>query len=368
MVTQMAAESSKEIPAEWPVDGVEAVSECPVCSCTGHERVYENLVDHSFQSVPARWSLKKCTGCGSFYLDPRPTTETLPLAYVSYFTHNRRGSERGHRSRMSQVRGSLESSYLNHRFGTHFPNAFPGAHWVIRLLPRLRRHLDVSYARHLQSPPQGRNRLLDVGCGNGDFLRCAQALGWEAEGLDTDPVAAKEARATGCRAWCQDIGSFVEGRRGRYHQLTLSHVIEHVSAPVALLRHCFALLAPGGRLWLETPNLDSFGHAAFGASWRGLEPPRHLVLFNRSSLRIALKAAGFRDLEFKTHPATALFIWETSREIAAKVSPGESGALTRLLRLQPTSLIAEYFCDLCPTRSEFLTCVATRGDATIQFL
>lgn len=54
--------------------------------------------------------------------------------------------------------------------------------------------------------------------------------------------------------------------------------------PFMVREACHALLKPGLQLWLETPNIDSFGYARFQKIWRGLKTPRHLVLFNRQSL------------------------------------------------------------------------------------
>jgi hypothetical protein len=61
----------------------------------------------------------------------------------------------------------------------------------------------------------------------------------------------------------------------------------------------YRLLKPGGILWLETPNIDSVGHCRWGKHWRGLEPPRHLVLFNYRSLRTLLSQVGFQQVETK---------------------------------------------------------------------
>jgi len=49
-------------------------------------------------------------------------------------------------------------------------------------------------------------------------------------------------------------------------------------------------------VWISRPNLDSRGHRIFGANWRGLEPPRHLVLFTAASLTSALSRAGFEQV------------------------------------------------------------------------
>jgi predicted SAM-dependent methyltransferase len=82
----------------------------------------------------------------------------------------------------------------------------------------------------------------------------------------------------------------------QFDMITLSHVIEHVCNPIAVLKKCHRLLKTNGRIWIETPNLASIGHTIFKAHWLGLDPPRHLVLFTPSSLRVILQQVGFTDL------------------------------------------------------------------------
>jgi len=145
-----------------------------------------------------------------------------------------------------------------------------------------------------------------------------------------------------------------------YRHITLSHVIEHVHDPLKLLRQCFELLAPGGRLWLQTPNLRSLGHAVFGPAWRGLEPPRHLVLFDRATLMAALAGAGFRETEFRAHPCVTLYMWQQSRQIAATIGRSASGLRQKLLASAVGVHLAELHGVLRPDESEFLTCIAVR--------
>ena len=61
-----------------------------------------------------------------------------------------------------------------------------------------------------------------------------------------------------------------------------------------LARGMYALLRPGGTLWLQTPNIDSWGYREFGADWRALDPPRHLCLFQVQGLcdTLRLELAG----------------------------------------------------------------------------
>jgi hypothetical protein len=66
-----------------------------------------------------------------------------------------------------------------------------------------------------------------------------------------------------------------------------------VSDPVGLLAAARERLRPDGLLWIATPNLAALGHRRFGSAWLGLEPPRHLVLFDHRSLGVALARSGF---------------------------------------------------------------------------
>lgn len=278
--------------APWPESGLEPAGECPACAFNVASVWHDSLVDSSFRTAPGRWLLRRCQRCGSGYLDPRPTAATLHRAYARYYTHD--GSEQ----QASQARGWMPwfraviiNSYVNHRFGAHRSPASPWGLGVAMLLSLHRSYWNRLY-RHLPRPRAGANMLLDVGCGNGDFLTLASGCGWNACGLDLDPRAIALATKRGLSAQQGDIGLLTD-QQERFDVITLSHVIEHVHAPRQLLNECLRLLKPGGLLWLETPNVESIGHRYFGPHWRGLEVPRHLTVFSWRGLGLALEAAGF---------------------------------------------------------------------------
>jgi 2-polyprenyl-3-methyl-5-hydroxy-6-metoxy-1,4-benzoquinol methylase len=322
--------------------------------------MHAGLVDHAFGVAPGRWTLVRCSACRSAWLDPRPSRASIGLAYSGYYTH-RPVSEQGG-GPLSRLRRAVAAEYANRRIGTRFAGGIRGAHLLAYAFPRLRRYLDVRYSRHLNPSGESHGRLLDVGCGNGEFLSCAGALGWHAEGIDVDPAAVAAARSSGCHARVASLDDRSLRACG-YQHVTLSHVIEHVHNPIETLRRCRELLVPGGRLWLQTPNVDSRGHAVFGPAWRGLEPPRHLVLFSRAGLADLLQRAGFTTVEFKRHPAVPLFIWEESRAIRRSMPSIEAGGLrASLAQSLPAAIISDYACIFRSAAEEFLTCVAFRPE------
>ena len=138
----------------------------------------------------------------------------------------------------------------------------------------------------------GRGNLLEVGAGSGKTLHRLNSLGWEVQGIDFDPVAVEKARSLGLDVAIGDV--FSQGYKSdQFDAVILSHVIEHVPEPVVLLKECRRILKPGGKLMISTPNTGSMGHKLFKNNWRGLEPPRHICIFNRSNLERAARDAGF---------------------------------------------------------------------------
>jgi SAM-dependent methyltransferase len=162
---------------------------------------------------------------------------------------------------------------------------------LLRFVPLLRDRAVLSHGG-FRARPGG--RILDVGAGSGIFVARLRALGWDAVGVEPDPTAAAGARSR--HGGDVRTGTLEEQRLpdGSFDAVHLSHVLEHVHEPGALLRECRRVLRPGGRLVVLTPNAESLGHRLQGRGWRGLEPPRHLHVFTSRSLRRALRDAGFR--------------------------------------------------------------------------
>ena len=109
-----------------------------------------------------------------------------------------------------------------------------------------------------------RGRLLDVGCERGYFLHVMRERGWDVEGVEPfEPFAEYARREFGLSV----LPSRLEDLRTqvRYDMITMWHVLEHLEDPVAALRKCSQLLAPGGVLFFEIPNVDSLGVSVAGA-------------------------------------------------------------------------------------------------------
>lgn len=346
--------ASLEMP--WPSHELEIVPNCPVCG--GERRVlrYSELTDCIFAIAPGAWSLYCCRDCGSGWLDPRPNATSLPRAYVGYFTHDAPPELVAIHPRGVIKRWLHDASndYMNYRYGTNRTPATSYGKWLAWLLPPVRAAVD-STCRHVPRATASGGLLLDVGCGNGAFLRLAREMGWDAAGLDFDPEAVGQARKAGFAAILGGVDALAD-QSECYDVITLSHVIEHVGDPNATLGRLYRLLKPGGVLWLETPNLGSLGHHIYGRDWRGLEPPRHLVLFNAKSLSGSLSKAGFTDIRQRWNSKGAFGVLRSSSSIRRSRVAKNAGSDKEL----PWELLLELAEALIPSRREFLTVTAKK--------
>lgn len=344
----------------WPADGLEPVPRCPVCDDARREPLYPDLVDRVFRVAPGHWQLWSCQGCGSAYLDPRPTPETIHLAYSAYYTHGEPEGRDDYAglSPFRKLRRRLVNGYTNWRYGTKAQPASRLGVPIALAAPGLKRVLDRQY-RHLPRPPRRGGRLLDLGCGDGYFLRLAQSCGWQVKGVDPDPQAG--AKRLGLTVHSGGI-ECLDGQGERFDVITLNHVIEHLHRPLDVLRRCHALLSPGGQLWLETPNIRALGHGRYKAHWRGLEPPRHLVLFSGRSLREALAQAGFSRIRSRSRPDPSLDMFRQSQALELDASPYRDPRATqpRVGSARRAARLSAVRRALSPSRREFLTVTAMK--------
>lgn len=150
-------------------------------------------------------------------------------------------------------------------------------------------------------------RVLDVGCGCGDFLRfvARRVPASVRSGIEIDTERGEVARSADPQAQIaigpveQALGKVT----GDFDLITLWDVFEHLPDPAGALRALAARLAPKGTLFLQTihehsivPRLGRGLYRASAGRWRGparrTHEPHHLVFFTRESLQRLADQAG----------------------------------------------------------------------------
>lgn len=262
---------------------------CPLCGGTGD--ILHSKMQDRMSAVPGNWPLRRCSNadCGLSWLDPGPVESDIPLFYLNYFTHECNDPKQKFSERMHSF------VYAGYRIATRIPSALLG-------LNQARQQM-----LHMFLDDAEPGRLLDVGCGSGDFLHRMHNRGWSVTGIDFDAKAIENAKKRAGEG-STFLNTDLSGARftdDSFDAITMSHVIEHVPDPVALLTEIRRVLKPGGRLVVTTPNIRSFGHEKFQDCWYGLDAPRHLQVFSLPALQLCARRAGFGAMKTSSSAAHA---------------------------------------------------------------
>jgi SAM-dependent methyltransferase len=145
-------------------------------------------------------------------------------------------------------------------------------------------------------------RILDVGCAAGYFLRVAREHGHDVHGCELSAAIAQDAIATlgadRVHVGLLDDAVVAKGwRPNSFDLVTAWDVIEHVPEPQALLDRMRTLIAPGGKLLLETQNVASRWARLLGKRWHHFKHLEHIYHFTPATIRSLLEARGFRVLD-----------------------------------------------------------------------
>ena len=217
--------------------------------------------------------LYECAACGLVYLDPMPSAAESRAFYTDAY----QGATSGY---FAKVEGKLRRSRGR----------------VRQLLRRL--------------PKGAGRRFLDVGCSGGFMVEAAREAGFEAWGLDLDPVSIAYARAH--YAQNQYFHGPLEDFEPRvmFDAVYCSEVIEHLGDANAFAAGLARLMVPGAVLYLTTPDMGHWRRPKDLTTWDAFCPPAHVLYFNRQNLTRLLAKHGLTVIarRFAWKPGLKLFV------------------------------------------------------------
>lgn len=154
-----------------------------------------------------------------------------------------------------------------------------------------------------------KGKILDVGCGNGEFILKAGGRGLEVYGLEASESAATAAgNLTGARIY-KDEPENLHRSGLRFDLVTMWDVIEHVPVPPRFIRLCASLLTENGLIAVSTPNQRNYHGILHGDNWKGYrDGPEHLHFFNLKTLNILMERNGLVAIASRTRKISPLLL------------------------------------------------------------
>jgi len=266
---------------------------CPLCG----KHDFKTLLyapDRFNLSAGEQFSVVACKACDFRFLNPRPTVDEISRYY----------EDSGYQPFVS-TRSRLS---------------------LWDRLYRAARRTTLKRKRQLISGLKPPGRLLDIGCGTGEFLHEMKIAGWQVAGVEPDQSAVDFAR----QQYGVDVqtGSVTDLAHlpGGYDVVTLWHVLEHVHEPVDAIKAIAGLLKAGGLMLVAVPNIGSMDARHYGRLWVALDAPRHLSHFTPHSMRRLLQQTGLSLVKWASMPLDAFYNCLMSEFLAAKVKQRSTAA------------------------------------------
>jgi SAM-dependent methyltransferase len=169
-----------------------------------------------------------------------------------------------------------------------FASYYPGNRWEYRKTRTLLEAKEYAGGKNF--------KVLDVGCGRGDFLQSLDFLRNENKfALDLNEPAVQECRRRGFQSFCGTMETAATAGffpSAGFSVVTSFHCLEHVTQPLAFVRSLIGAAASGGRVFISTP----LSPMSFEADWFDVmnHPPHHMSRWNVAAYERLAEVLGVK--------------------------------------------------------------------------
>jgi 2-polyprenyl-3-methyl-5-hydroxy-6-metoxy-1,4-benzoquinol methylase len=249
---------------------MEFISSCPLCKNNSF-KIF--LTGSDYFLTGETFQICECNVCGFLFTNPRPDKTEILKYYES-------------------------PEYLSH--DTSQNEIFS---WFYR---RVRKKNIRKKYRLVKKFSIGK-KILDLGCGTGEFIHYCSGKGFQSIGIEPN----EKARSFGIRSLKQDIrpeSALEDIPAGSLDVITLWHVLEHIHGLDERMARLKKILKPGGILVIAVPNSNSWDAMKYEEYWAGYDLPRHLYHFNMKTLADLIEKNNFKLLETDPMKYDAFYI------------------------------------------------------------
>lgn len=239
---------------------MEELKECPVCA----GKVFEPfIICKDFTVSGEKYSIVKCTSCGFLFTNPRPGAMEIGKYYESeeYISHS-----------------NSKEGFLN------------------KIYQFVRKKAIADKIKLIQGENKGlEKKILDIGCGTGEFLQACKENGWKSRGVEPNEKARTFAQITYGLNILDETQ--LKALQDTFSIITMWHVLEHVHELQERVMQLNKLLKTGGTAIIAVPNPTSADALNYKEFWAAYDVPRHLYHFSPSSIKNLFSRHGFSHVK-----------------------------------------------------------------------
>lgn len=230
---------------------MENINNCPVCNSTQFSP-FLGCIDHTVSRET--FQIVECNSCKFKFTNPRPEENKLGNYYKSetYISHS------------NTSKGIINSAYQTVRKYT--------------LLKKLQ----------LISQYYKTGKILDIGCGTGEFLSVCKNAKWNTLGIEPDNDARKKAIENHGLDVREEV-ALKALKDEEFDIISMWHVLEHVPRLNERIEDLKRLIKPNGIIIIAVPNLTSLDAKIYKEHWAAYDLPRHLYHFSPQDIESVFK-------------------------------------------------------------------------------
>jgi len=267
---------------------------CDICNGNGADIFYK-LQSPDFPEE--LFSLMKCKECGLLFINPRPGKEKIKKYYPDkeYYAYSQAENElqTQDKNKIEKLIDSLRRITVNEYYANK-ENLPVFIKLKTKFLAFFGKHRFGSAPRKLKV-----GSILDIGCGDGQFLSSLKELGWKVKGVEVNSYATKKARQRDLDVYNKNMLD-INFEKERFNVVRLWSVLEHLHQPSRTLRKINQILEEDGFLIIQVPNFGSAARKIFKKKWSAFDAPRHLYSFNQKTLKKITEKNNFEVFKMYT--------------------------------------------------------------------
>lgn len=264
------------------------LEKCEVCGSNnlkGLFKQYDKNLD-----IKKYFYISKCKNCKALFLNPQPEYKELKDYYSKKKYYSLKNIE-SKESKKTRLKIKLYNIYFN-------PNK---NNFILKIL-----FSPLKFIVRGTNLKKG-DKILDIGCGSGQFLYEMKELGMNVQGVEPGDFNEEENKKYKLNIKKADLID-AKYKKESFDLITINHVLEHLDNPHETLNEINKIIKTDGKLIIAIPNTNSLAYWIFKKNWYQLDVPRHIINYSNKNIKLILEKNGFKVKRVRYNSRPSQFV------------------------------------------------------------